>query len=252
MHEKIVELLKAHEVEHQVKILFASRVGSRAWGWSTSESDHDIRFIYAHHPDRYLDLDAIKRQTVDEEPYPQVQFHGWDFRYALQLIRKANPMLVDALFCEHIYGNPYVRDELQALMYFYYRPHPMFFFHQEVATRELKRVLRNEGKDIKTALHGLYSLARMYWCNRSTAIPPASVGELLSTTEGTEQLYVAIQEVIIARQTGKTIDVQPLASHALEQALALPIPPGKIETMRSSGPVNTYFRRMHKTHFSHP
>ena len=36
------------EKEKSVKILYAVESGSRAWGFESTDSDYDIRFIYVH------------------------------------------------------------------------------------------------------------------------------------------------------------------------------------------------------------
>lgn len=46
----IVERLRKVEREHDVRILFAIESGSRAWGFSSPNSDYDVRFIYTRDP----------------------------------------------------------------------------------------------------------------------------------------------------------------------------------------------------------
>jgi hypothetical protein len=43
--------LRCIEQEHEVKILLAVESGSRAWGFESSNSDWDVRFIYSHKPE---------------------------------------------------------------------------------------------------------------------------------------------------------------------------------------------------------
>jgi len=44
----VQDRLRKIEKEHSVKILYAIESGSRAWGFESTDSDYDIRFIYAH------------------------------------------------------------------------------------------------------------------------------------------------------------------------------------------------------------
>ncbi|MBC8186463.1 nucleotidyltransferase domain-containing protein [candidate division KSB1 bacterium] len=48
MKQKILEILDKIESDYQVKILYACESGSRAWGFPSSDSDYDVRFIYLH------------------------------------------------------------------------------------------------------------------------------------------------------------------------------------------------------------
>ena len=47
---KIKKLLLNLEEEENVKILYACESGSRAWGFPSSDSDYDVRFIYIRKP----------------------------------------------------------------------------------------------------------------------------------------------------------------------------------------------------------
>ena len=44
----IPSLLESISQENNIKIIFASECGSRAYGLSSNTSDYDIRFIYVH------------------------------------------------------------------------------------------------------------------------------------------------------------------------------------------------------------
>lgn len=48
-------LTEIEQLEH-VKILYAVESGSRAWGFASTNSDYDIRFIYMHPLEWYLSL----------------------------------------------------------------------------------------------------------------------------------------------------------------------------------------------------
>ena len=96
MRAIITAKLAEIEAEHGVRILFAIESGSRAWGFPSPDSDYDVRFVYAHEPDWYLSLkpgrDVIELPISDE-----LDIGGWDLRKALNLLLRANPVLLEWL-----------------------------------------------------------------------------------------------------------------------------------------------------------
>jgi Tol biopolymer transport system component len=56
MRERVLEELARISRQHNVRILLAVESGSRARGFASSDSDYDVRFVYAHKPDWYLSI----------------------------------------------------------------------------------------------------------------------------------------------------------------------------------------------------
>ena len=52
--------LQELEATEKIQILFAVESGSRAWGFASSDSDYDVRIVYAHKPEWYLRLDNTR------------------------------------------------------------------------------------------------------------------------------------------------------------------------------------------------
>jgi predicted nucleotidyltransferase len=66
----IQEKLASLEKENDVRILFACESGSRAWGFPSTDSDYDVRFVYARPYDSYLSLktpkDTLSTERADQ------------------------------------------------------------------------------------------------------------------------------------------------------------------------------------------
>ena len=60
MTEKIKKYLSDLESQRNIKILWACETGSRAWGFPSTDSDYDIRLIYVHKLNWYLNLEVKK------------------------------------------------------------------------------------------------------------------------------------------------------------------------------------------------
>ena len=102
----IRDLLEHVEKTHPVRVLFAAESGSRAWGFSSTDSDYDVRFVYVSVMDEYLTVnprrDVIERDeilTADS----QMDLSGWDVRKFLQLLGKSNPACFEWLQSQLVY-----------------------------------------------------------------------------------------------------------------------------------------------------
>ena len=86
------------ELEHanRVRILLAVESGSRAWGFPSTDSDFDVRFVYAHDVDWYLSLDT-RRDVIELPIEDDLDINGWDIKKALSLLLKPNPVLLEWL-----------------------------------------------------------------------------------------------------------------------------------------------------------
>jgi len=103
MRDTILSRLDQIETQHGVKILYACESGSRAWGFPSTDSDYDVRFLYVHPAEWYLSVDE-KRDVIERPLTPEnFDIGGWDLRKALRLFRKSNPPLLEWLGSPNIY-----------------------------------------------------------------------------------------------------------------------------------------------------
>src|SRR3972149_12214123 len=96
MKEIIREKLTEIESNENVKIFYACESGSRAWGFPSSDSDYDVRFMYLHSTEWYLTIDT-QRDVIEHPVNGQLDINGWDIRKALKLFQKSNPPLMEWL-----------------------------------------------------------------------------------------------------------------------------------------------------------
>lgn len=79
----IIRELRSIGRECDVKILLAVESGSRAWGFASSDSDYDVRFIYVQKPKWYFSVgkypDTIEYMSADR----LLDFSGWELRKTL-------------------------------------------------------------------------------------------------------------------------------------------------------------------------
>ena len=64
IEKDIQDHLTEIEQKHDVTIIAAIESGSRAWGFPSPDSDYDVRFIYAHAKDWYIQL-SPERDVIE-------------------------------------------------------------------------------------------------------------------------------------------------------------------------------------------
>ena len=86
MKEKILQQLKVIEETKDVRVLYASEAGSRAWGYDSSTSDYDVKFIYAKPVIEYINISKKETDVILDDSLENVEFHGWDIKKFFQLM----------------------------------------------------------------------------------------------------------------------------------------------------------------------
>ncbi len=70
MRAQIRVRLAGIEAKEGIRVLFAVESGSRAWGFHSSDSDYDVRFVYARPLEWHFRLgkrcDVVERPIDDE------------------------------------------------------------------------------------------------------------------------------------------------------------------------------------------
>lgn len=89
MEKRIVSRLKEIEEKYAIEILFACESGSRAWGFPSTDSDYDVRFIYKRKKDHYMS--AFEESTeLSFSVEDGLDVIGWDIKKVFFLLHKSN------------------------------------------------------------------------------------------------------------------------------------------------------------------
>lgn len=97
VEDEIQNNLKKIENDEGVQILGASLIGSHAWGYSTEESDIDLRFVYVRDLKEYLSLEK-KNDSLAYEITDKWDVLGWDLNKFLQMLVSQNSTIYEFLF----------------------------------------------------------------------------------------------------------------------------------------------------------
>jgi len=103
MTEKIKKYLTEIEQERNIKILWACETGSRAWGFPSTDSDYDIRIIYVHNTDWYLNLTEEKDSIELMLENNDIDISGWELKKSLNLLRKSNAAMLERIQSPIVY-----------------------------------------------------------------------------------------------------------------------------------------------------
>jgi predicted nucleotidyltransferase len=101
MRDTIFARLSRFEKENNVEIILAVESGSRGWGFASTDSDYDVRFVYKHPIERYLDLN--KPQDCHTWIEGECDYEGFDIYKFYDLLGKSNMNIIDWVQQDVIY-----------------------------------------------------------------------------------------------------------------------------------------------------
>jgi predicted nucleotidyltransferase len=96
--------------EHCVFLPLAVESGSRAWGFSSPDSDYDCRFVFVRRVAAHV-TPWPARDVIEFPPEGDLDANGWDLGKALRLLLKGNAVIVEWLRSPVVYrGQAWFRD----------------------------------------------------------------------------------------------------------------------------------------------
>lgn len=143
MTKEILDKLKQIEEQYNVRILFACESGSRAWGFDSSNSDYDVRFIYVHKLAWYLS--TMEHRDVIEQIDGDLDCSGWELRKALRLLAKGNPPLLEWLNSPIVYkkDDPFL-DQLKIEATKCFSPKTAIYHYMGMAKRNYNQYIKDK------------------------------------------------------------------------------------------------------------
>jgi len=218
MNNEAAEFIRARlpeiEAEHDVKILYAVESGSRAWGFESRDSDYDIRFIYAHEKNWYLNIlpksDVIEYPIVDEFDYS-----GWDLRKTLFLMNKSNPVLFEWLRSPVVYyRDDFFYDTMTRLSREYFSPVSSIYHYLHMAGGNYRHYLLDDNVKIKKYFYVLRPVLACMWIENFMEPPPMEFEKLMTQITGASSRYsaelsVKINELLAKKKSGIELGLEP-------------------------------------------
>ncbi len=198
MRSRIIEQLTEIETQHSVRILYACESGSRAWGFASTDSDWDVRFIYVHPRDWYLAVDLEQKKDVIEPPITDdLDFSGWDLRKALKLFYKSNPPLIEWLHSPIVYRDASgLTRRMRELLDQFYLPRACYYHYLHMAKGNYREYLRGDTVRLKKYLYVLRPLLALSWMEQAEKPVPVLSTDLLDAVLPTGPVRQAINTLL--------------------------------------------------------
>lgn len=207
---EIVERLGKVEREHDVRILFAIESGSRAWGFSSPNSDYDVRFIYMRDPSWYQAVDLEERRDVIEYPIvDDIDLNGWDVRKALRLFWKSNPAFVEWIQSPIIYSevSDFRARALRALPQIY-APEKGVYHYRSMAKTNFRGYLKEPMVRLKKYFYVLRPLLAARWVESRRSAAPIEFDKLLTLVSDPPVLE-AIHTLLVQKRGTPELGMAP-------------------------------------------
>ncbi|MFN8389886.1 MAG: nucleotidyltransferase domain-containing protein [Bdellovibrionota bacterium] len=198
------------EAEEDVRILLAVESGSRSWGFASTDSDFDVRFIYVRREDWYLTIDAgrdvIERPIDDAD----VDLSGWDLKKALVLFRKSNPPLLEWLQSPIIYVEKFtVAETLRQMMPTSYSPIACMHHYLHMAQANFREYLRGETVRLKKYFYVLRPVLACAWVHEGFGVAPMEFHRLIDRLLPTGPVRESVDALLARKMSGGELDNGP-------------------------------------------
>ncbi len=210
MIEEIKKELSRLETESDVKILLAVESGSRAWGFASTDSDWDVRYIYVHRPEWYLRIDQYK--DSQEEILPNdIDLSGWELRKALRLFRKSNPPMLEWLRSPIVYLEQFsTAEKLREFSRTYFNPRSCMYHYLSMAKGNLNEFLKDrELVKIKKYFYVLRPVLACDWIITEENFPPMEFQKLVDAKINDEGIKNEIDALLVRKRAGEELKEEP-------------------------------------------
>jgi predicted nucleotidyltransferase len=242
----IQPVLATLAAEKGVRILYACEAGSRAWGFASSESDYDVRFIFVYPMHAYLRLDAPP--DVIEYLHENIDLAGWDLYKALRLFRKSNPALLEQLFSPIVYleESPLIA-RLRKLAKMHTSSVAILYHYWHMAQHNYHAYI--EEKELVLTKKYLYVLRPLFvidYLQSHRSLPPStSFADVMRGIELPAPVKEHVLELLDRKREGKPLGIAPadpvlnewidvkLAAFAETEPLSvnIPVPSGVLDAL---------------------
>ncbi|MCM8528452.1 MAG: nucleotidyltransferase domain-containing protein [Lentisphaeraceae bacterium] len=224
MTREILETIKDIEAKHNVNIFYACESGSRAWGFSSSDSDYDVRFIYTHEQDYYLSVFTDRKDVIELPINSLLDVNGWDLKKVLSLLYKNNLALFEWINSPVVYVDKGVKETLSKLIDVSFRVDRAHYHYLSMANGFYKNhIVNNNRPNMKKLFYCLRSTFACLSVNKYKTMPPVDFTKMLIKELAGEELIEEIKSIMeykLNKGEGDSTDNAKLSVQFIETSLA--------------------------------
>lgn len=207
--QKITSFLRSIEEEKNVRVLYACESGSRAWGFPSTDSDYDVRFIYLQPVNRYLSVQK-PRDVIEITADGKLDISGWDLQKALLLLRKSNPPLLEWLGSPTVYLEEFtVAGQMRQLASLYYSATTSSYHYLHMARGNYREYLKGDRVWLKKYFYVLRPILAVKWIEQGLGIVPMEFDVMVDRLVTDARLKKEINALIEAKRNGAELDDGP-------------------------------------------
>lgn len=209
MIAEIKKELSALKTSLDIKILYAVESGSRAWGFASTNSDWDVRFIYVHRLEWYLRIDEPKDNYEKILPN-DIDLAGWELKKALKLFHKSNPPLLEWLNSPLIYMEQgATATRLRELMSSYFNPISCLHHYLHMAEGNYRDYLQKDTVRTKKYFYVLRPILACDWIYQTNTMAPMAFSTLLETQVHDPLILEIINQLLEQKTSGEELGEGP-------------------------------------------
>lgn len=247
MHPLVREAIGKIERVYGCTVVHVATMGSRAWGFQSPESDHDIQFVYVFSKNRYAQLDPLPDTNIVFKLDEHLEFHGYELKQYLKLIRKSNTFPSELLWQANGFGPTEFIQELRKLSMVYFNRVPHWYNHSSIAFKEMQKVDESGLTDVKAFLYFARSLFTMMALEQQPDMRylPLSLHSLIPSIVNLQDgIQSHVKYLMKMRNAGTRAMITPQIftnmKHLLSERVAVPAP--EVNASLDPVPLDKFFQ----------
>lgn len=178
MKKIIAEKLLEIEQSENVRIIHAVESGSRAWGFASTDSDYDVRFIYVRKPEFYLKLEKT-RDVIEWQLDEVLDINGWDLQKMLRLLYKSNSTVFEWNRSPIVYKTTQEWENIRSIIDCYFSQKNGIYHYLSTAKSNYREYLKCETVKFKKYFYVLRPILACRWILDRKTPPPMLFSELV-------------------------------------------------------------------------